>query len=271
MVPTFAAADAEQAVAQASGAVRAGLRPSCSRSCRATSFTNPMSAASCSISPVPRPCAAAAADILARAKTLRPEARISGVDRAGDGAAAEGARTHPRPRRRSDLRHRRRVRPRRHRGRDHQRQGAGAAAARPATGPRPDRAHPRLPAAARLPRRAGGEARRGRHGAGQAGADGRRPSRDPRTRHQSAAGRRSGRAGRRRARRGRAGGAKIRRLRPGQFRGAALSVAMAAAPRGQGWLAGLCAPDPARGRAADPRIPASCHAARICGCASSRR
>ena len=47
-------------------------------------------------------------------------------------------------------------------------------------------------------------------------------------------------------------GAEIRRLRPRQFRGAALSVAMAAAPRGQGRLAGLCAPDPSRGRAADP-------------------
>ena len=45
---------------------------------------------------------------------------------------------------------------------------------------------------------------------------------------------------------------KFARLRPRQFRGAALSVAMAAAPRGQGRLAGVCAPDPPRGRAADP-------------------
>ena len=62
----------------------------------------------------------------------------------------------------------------------------------------------------------------------------------------------SGRAGGRCARRGRTGGAEIRRVRSGQLRGAALSVAMAAAPRGQGWLAGLCASDPAGRRAADP-------------------
>ncbi len=53
--------------------------PWCSRSCRATSFTNPTSAASFSISPLPMPCAEATAGILARAKKLRPEARISGV------------------------------------------------------------------------------------------------------------------------------------------------------------------------------------------------
>ena len=40
---------------------------------------------------------------------------------------------------------------------------------------------------------------------------------------------------------------KFARLRARQFRGAAISVAMAAAPRGQGWLAGVCAPDPPRG------------------------
>ncbi len=131
---------------------------------------------------------AATADILARAKVLRPEARISGVMVQADGGAAEGARAHPRPRRRSDLRHRHRVRPRRHGGRDHQRQGAGASAARSATGAQPDRAHPCLAAVARLSRCAGGEARRGRDGSGQAGADGRGHSRDPRTRHQSAAG-----------------------------------------------------------------------------------
>ena len=92
----------------------------------------------------------ATADILARARSLRPEARISGVmvqamvvrakarelilgladdptfgtvvvfGRGGDG------------------------------GRDHQRQGAGAAAARPATGAQPDRTHPRL-AVVRVP------------------------------------------------------------------------------------------------------------------------
>ena len=56
MVPTFAAADAEQAVACAPRCSRKA-RPSCSRSCRATSFTNPMSAASCSISPTPTRCA----------------------------------------------------------------------------------------------------------------------------------------------------------------------------------------------------------------------
>ena len=57
----------------------------------------------------------------------------------------------------------RRVRPRRDRGRDHQRQGACAAAARSATGPRPDRAHARLTAAARLSRCACGEAGRRCH------------------------------------------------------------------------------------------------------------
>ena len=123
-----------------------------------------------------------------------------GRDGAGDGGAREGARAHSRPRRRSDLRHRRRVRPRRHGGRDHQRQGAGAAAARPATGAQPDRAHPRLAAVARLSRRAGGEAGCRRDGSGQAGADGRRYSRNPRPRYQPAAGRRSRRARRRRTR-----------------------------------------------------------------------
>ena len=43
---------------------------------------------------------------------------------------------------------------------------------------------------------------------------------------------------------------KVCRRRPRQFRGAALSFTMAAAHRGQGWLAGLRAPDPSRGRAA---------------------
>ncbi len=41
-----------------------------------------------------------------------------------------------------------------------------------------------------------------------------------------------------------------------QFCGAALSVAMGAAHRGQGWLAGVCAADTARGRAGDPRAAA---------------
>ena len=45
---------------------------------------------------------------------------------------------------------------------------------------------------------------------------------------------------------------KVQGLGPRQLRGAALSVAMAAAPRGQGWLAGLRASDPPRGRTADP-------------------
>ena len=135
----------------------------------------------------------------------------------------------------------------------------------------PDRAHPRLAAVARLSRRAGGQAGCRRDGSGQAGADGRRYSRNPRARHQSAAGRRSGRAGRRCARRGRARGAEISRLGPGEFRGAALSVAMAAAHRGQGRLAGLRAPDPARGRAADPRDCCGTSRSRICGCGSSRR
>ena len=51
----------------------------------------------------------------------------------------------------------------------------------------------------------------------------------------------------------------VRRFGPGQFRGAAISVAMAAAYRGQGRLAGLRASDPARGRTADPRILAARH------------
>ena len=46
---------------------------------------------------------------------------------------------------------------------------------------------------------------------------------------------------------------KFRGLGPGEFRRAALSVAMAASHRGQGRLARVRAPDPARGRAADPR------------------
>ena len=51
---------------------------------------------------------------------------------------------------------------------------------------------------------------------------------------------------------GRAGRAEVRRFGPGQFRGSAISVAMAAAYRGQGRLAGLRASDSSRGRTADP-------------------
>ena len=106
---------------------------------------------------------------------------------------------------------------------------------------------------ARLSRRAGGEAGCRRDGSGQAGADGRRHSRNPRARHQSAAGRRSRRARRRRARRDRARGAEVSRFGPCEFRRAAVSLAMAASHRGQGRLARVRSSDPARGRAADPR------------------
>ena len=54
-------------------------RPSCSRSCRATSCTNPMSAASCSISPAPTRCARRPPIFSRGRRSLRPEARISGV------------------------------------------------------------------------------------------------------------------------------------------------------------------------------------------------
>ena len=62
----------------------------------------------------------------------------------------------------------------------------------------------------------------------------------------------SRRAGGRCAHLGRAGRAEVPGHGPRQFRGAAISVAMAAAHRGQGRLAGLRAPDSSRGRAADP-------------------
>ncbi len=270
MVPTFAAADADAAVAQASGLFAQGATVVLKIMSRDIVHKSDVGGVVLNLTTADA-VRSAAADIIARAKALRPEARISGVvvqamvlrqkarelilglaDDPTFGTVVVFGRGGTAVEIINDK----------------------ALALPPLdlpSGPRPDRAHPRLPAAARLPRRAGGEAGRRRDGAGQAGADGRGHSGDPRTRHQSAAGGRSGRAGRRRARRGRAGGAKIRRNRPRQFRGAALSVAMAAASRGQGWLAGLCASDPARGRAADPRIPASRHASRICGCASSRR
>ena len=204
MVPTYAAADAEQAVAHASAMFAQG----------ATVVLKIMSRDIVHKSDVGGVVLNLTSADAVRARDGRYSGAGEGAaarsadirrHRAGDGGAAEGARADSRPRRRSDLRHGRRVRPRRHRGRDHQRQGAGAAAARSAAGARPDRAHPRLAAVARLPRRAGGEAGCGRDGAGQAGADGRGHSRDPRARHQSAAGGRSGRAGGRCPRRGRAG------------------------------------------------------------------
>ena len=79
MVPTFAAADAEQAVAHASAICSRKARPSCSRSCRATSCTNPMSAASCSISPTPMRCARRPPIFWRGRRRCGPEARISGV------------------------------------------------------------------------------------------------------------------------------------------------------------------------------------------------
>ena len=97
----------------------------------------------------------AAADILARAERLKPDARITGVTVHPMVRAAEGARADRRHRGRSDLRPGRRVRPRRHRGRGHRRQGAGAAAARSQARAGPDRAHPRVARAQGLPRRSG--------------------------------------------------------------------------------------------------------------------
>ena len=269
-VPTFAAADAEEAVAHANALFAQGSTVVLKIMSRDIVHKSDVGGVVLNLTSADA-VRKATTEILARAKIVAAGGADFGRDGAGDGAAGEGARADSRPRRRSDLWHRRRVRPWRHGGRDHQRQGAGAAAARPATGARPDRAHPRLAAAARLSRRAGGEAGRRRDGSGQAGTDGSRHSRNPRTRHQPAAGGRSRRARRRRPRRGRARGAEVSRFGPGQFRRAALSVAMAASHRGQGRLAHLRSSAPARGRAADPRDCCNTSRCRICGCASSRR
>ena len=70
----------------------------------------------------------ATADILAPAKSLRPDARISGVMVQAMVVRAEGCEPILGARRRSDLRNRDRVRPGRDRGRDHKRQGFGRSA-----------------------------------------------------------------------------------------------------------------------------------------------
>ena len=171
MVPTFAAADADAAVAQASKLFAQGATVVLKIMSRDIVHKSDVGGVVLNLTNA-EAVRAAADDILARAKALRPDGTDLRRHRAGDGGTAESARTDSRPRQRSDLRHCRRVRTRRHRGRDYQRQGAGAAAARPATGPRPDRAHARLPAVARLPRCTGGEAGCGRDGPGQVGADG---------------------------------------------------------------------------------------------------
>ncbi len=242
MVPTFAAADAEQAVAHASGLFAQGATVVLKIMSRDIVHKSDVGGVVLNLTS-PEAVRAATADIIARAKALRPGGADRWRHRPGDGGAAQGARTDPRPRRRSDLRHRRRVRPRRHGGRDHQRQGPGAAAARSATGAQPDRAHPRFAAAARLPGCARGQAGRRGDGPGQDRADGGRHSRNPRTGHQPAAGGRERRIGGRCADRGGKGRTKVRRFRPGQFRGAAIPVAMATAYRGQGRLARLRAAD----------------------------
>ena len=164
-------------------------RPSCSRSCRAISCISPMSAASYSTSPAPTRCARPPPRFSRARRSLRPEARISGVmvqamvlrakarelilgladdptfgtvvvfGRGGTAVEIINDKALALPpldlQLARDLIERTRV-------------------SRLLRG---------------LSRRAGGEAGRRRDGSGQAGADGSRHSRNPRARHQSVAGR----------------------------------------------------------------------------------
>ena len=120
---------------------------------------------------------AAVADILARARAARPDARITGVTIHPMVLRPKARELIAGNRGRSDLRPRHRIRPRRHRGRGHRRQGAGAAAARSRARTRPHCAHARGARAEGLPRRAGGRHRCRRAPAGQARAARRRSCR----------------------------------------------------------------------------------------------
>ncbi len=187
MVPTFAAADAEQAVAHASALLAQGMTVVLKIMSRDIIHKSDVGGVVLNLTSVDA-VRTATADILARAKKLRPEARIAGVivqamilrpkarelilGLADDptfgtvivfgrgGTAVEIINDKALALPPLDLQAR----------------------------PRPDRTHPRLAAIARLSRRAGGQTGRGRDGPGQAGADGGRYSRDPRARHQSDAG-----------------------------------------------------------------------------------
>ncbi|MGY4480976.1 acyl-CoA synthetase (NDP forming) [Bradyrhizobium sp. LM3.2] len=186
MVPTYAATDVEQAVAYAKEIFAQGATVVLKIMSRDIVHKSDVGGVVLNLT-VPEAVRTAATDIIARARKLRPEARIEGVivqamvvkakarelilglaDDPTFGAVVVFGRGGIAVEIIDD-------------------RALCAAAARSATGPRPDRPHARVTAASRLPGRAGGEARRRRHGPGQAGADGRRHSRDPRIRHQSAA------------------------------------------------------------------------------------
>ena len=90
MVPTFAAADAEQAVAHASALFAQGATVVLKIMSRDIVHKSDVGGVVLNLTNVDA-VRTATADILARAKALRPEARIIRRDRAGDGGAAQGA------------------------------------------------------------------------------------------------------------------------------------------------------------------------------------
>ena len=178
MVPTFAATNAEEAVAHASKLFAQGATVVLKIMSRDIVHKSDVGGVVLNLTNGDA-VRTAATDIMARAKALRPEARIAGVvvqamvlrqkarelilglaDDPTFGTVIVFGRGGTAVEIIND-------------------KALGAAAARPAAGPGPDRTNPRLPAAARLPRRAGGEAGCRRDGSGQAGADGRGYSRHP--------------------------------------------------------------------------------------------
>ena len=106
MVPTFAAADAEQAVTHAEAIFAQGATVVLKIMSRDIVHKSDVGGVVLNLTSADA-VREATADILARAKAQRPDARISGVMVQADGGEAEGARADSRPRRRSDLRHRR--------------------------------------------------------------------------------------------------------------------------------------------------------------------
>jgi acetyltransferase len=93
MVPTFAAADADAAVAHASELFAQGITVVLKIMSRDIIHKSDVGGVVLNLTNADA-VRTAAADILARAKALRPEARISGVIVQAMGGAAESPRTH---------------------------------------------------------------------------------------------------------------------------------------------------------------------------------
>ncbi len=128
MVPTLAAADAEQAVAHAESLFAEGRKVVLKVLSRDITHKSDVGGVVLNLA-TPDEVRAATNDILARAKSQRPDAKLAGVLVQPMVLRSKATRADPRHRRRSHFRPRGGVRAGRHGGGDHQRQGAGAAAA----------------------------------------------------------------------------------------------------------------------------------------------